>query len=533
MPPHRVDAVVVGAGFAGLYMLHLLRAEGLSVQGIERGDGVGGTWYWNRYPGCRCDVESIDYSYQFDDPLQLEWQWSERYSAQPEILRYAEHVAERFGVYPLIRFKTSVVQASYNESSQRWTVQTDQGETFDTRFLMMATGCLSTTNTPAFPGLEGFSGRRFHTGQWPGNGVDFTGRRVGIIGTGSSAIQSIPIIATQAANLTVFQRTANFSVPAQNRPLDQAVADRVKANYADYRQRASQQQAAFGPDNPRHFDSVLTATPEERQRRFEDHWQLGGFMFLSAFGDLMVKEEANAHAADFVRSKIREIVKDPVVAERLSPKGIIGCKRLCADTGYYETYNRDNVDLVDVSQSPIERFTARGLVTGGKEYTFDDVVFATGFDAMTGSLLRMDIRGKSGLSLTQKWAAGPLTYLGLMIEGFPNLFTMTGPGSPSVLANMVTGVEQHAEYIRDLIVFMRNKNAGAVEAGIDSEKDWVQMVNVRSELTLYPRCNSWYLGANVPGKPRVFMPYIGFPDYTAKLGAVRASGFAGFNLQPS
>lgn len=531
MPSQRFDAVVVGAGFAGLYMLHLLRGAGLSVKGIERAGGVGGTWYWNRYPGCRCDVESIDYSYQFSDPLQQDWVWSERYSAQGEILAYAEHVATRFELRPLIQFQTSVTRARYDEHTHRWTVETDKGDVFDTRFLIMGTGCLSAANTPAFPGLTDFEGRTFHTGLWPQHGVDFTGRRVGIIGTGSSAIQSIPIIAAEAADLTVFQRTANFSVPARNRPSDPRAVERVKSNYPDYRRRARQQPAAFGPDNPRSADSVLTATPEERKRRFEEYWQLGGFMFLGAFGDLMLNEEANAHAADFVRSKIREIVKDPATAELLSPKGIIGCKRLCADTNYYETYNRANIHLVDVSRHPIERFTARGLVTGGVEYTFDDVVFATGFDAMTGSLLRMDIRGKNGVSLNEKWAAGPLTYLGLMIAGFPNLFTMTGPGSPSVLANMVTGVEQHAEYIRDLIVWARNEDAAAVAAGVEAESDWVQAVNVRSQLTLYPRCNSWYLGANVPGKPRVFMPYIGFPDYTTKLEDVRAEHFAGFELQ--
>ena len=531
MPNQQFDAIVVGAGFAGLYMLHLLRGEGLAVKGIERGDGVGGTWYWNRYPGCRCDVESIDYSYQFSDPLQQEWVWSERYSAQPEILAYSNHVADRFGLRPLIQFDTSVIKADYNESTQRWWVHTSQGKIYDTRFLIMATGCLSTTNTPAFPGLDTFAGRTFHTGQWPQNGVDFTGRRVGIIGTGSSAIQSIPIIAAEAKDLTVFQRTANFSVPAQNRPSDPAEVARVKANYAEYRQRAAQQSAAFGPDQPRNFDSALAASPEDRQRRFEAHWQLGGFMYLAAYGDLMLNEDANRLASDFVRSKIRQIVKDPATAELLSPKGIIGCKRLCADSGYFEAYNRDNVQLVDISQQPIERLTKTGLVTGGKAYTFDDIVFATGFDAMTGSLLRMDIRGKGGRSLNDKWAAGPLTYLGLMIEGFPNLFTMTGPGSPSVLANMVTGVEQHAEYIRDLIQWIRKEKASAVEAAPAAENDWVAAVNVRSQLTLYPRCNSWYLGANVPGKPRVFMPYIGFPDYTNKLHGVREAQFAGFELQ--
>ena len=530
-PSQRLDALVVGAGFAGLCMIHLLRAEGLSVKGVERAGGVGGTWYWNRYPGCRCDVESIDYSYQFSEELQQDWAWTERYAAQPEILAYAEHVATRFALHPLIQLETGVRRARWDDERQRWVVETDRGDVFDTRFLIMATGCLSAANTPDFPGRDEFAGRTFHTGLWPQDGVDFTGRRVGVIGTGSSGIQVIPFLAQQAAELTVFQRTANFSVPARNRPVDPDAVARVKASYADHRRRARQQPAAFGPDHPHHSDSVLAATPEERRRRFEEHWQLGGFMFLGAFGDIVLSEEANWHAAEFVRGKIRETVADPATAELLCPQGIIGCKRLCADTGYFETFNRDNVRLVDVSAHPIERFTATGLVTGGTEHALDDVVFATGFDAVTGALLRIDIRGRDDLSLADKWAAGPLTYLGLMVAGFPNLFTMTGPGSPSVLANLVTGVEQHAEFIRDLIAWLRAEDAVAVEARPEAERDWVHTVNVRSERTLYPRCNSWYLGANVPGKPRVFLPYVGFPDYTAKLDAIRLGRFPGFELR--
>ncbi len=528
MSSKQLDAVVVGAGFAGLYMLHLLRQAGLAVKGLERADDVGGTWYWNRYPGCRCDVESIEYCYQFSDELQHDWAWTERYAAQPEILAYAQRVAERFHLRELIQFETQVERARYNEAACRWHVTTGSGEEFDTRFLIMATGCLSTANTPDFAGLGDFSGRTYHTGLWPRQGVDFSGRRVGVIGTGSSAIQSIPHIAAQAAELTVFQRTANFSIPAQNRPVDPQEVARVKADYADYRRRARLQPAAFGPDYPRHADSVLEATPAQRQQRFEAHWQLGGFMFLGAFGDLHQSEEANWHAAEFVRNKIRATVQDPATAELLCPDGIIGCKRLCADTGYFETYNRDNVRLVDVSKHPIELFNATGLVTGGREFEFDDVVFATGFDAMTGSLLRMDIQGENGLSLNEKWASGPRTYLGLMTAGFPNLFTMTGPGSPSVLANMVTGVEQHAEYIADMIRWLRGQGAGGVKAQPEAEDNWVQTVNTRSEQTLYPRCNSWYLGANVPGKPRVFMPYIGFPDYEATLQTIREDNYPGF-----
>ena len=524
------DAVVVGAGFAGMYMAHLLRKQGLRVQGIERGDDVGGTWYWNRYPGCRCDVESMEYSYQFDAELEQQWDWKERYAPQPEILAYAAHVAERFQLRPLFRFGTSVTGATWDEATRTWQVNTDRGAPLSTRYLVMATGCLSAANTPEFPGRDTFEGSTYHTGAWPKDGVDFSGQRVAVIGTGSSAIQSIPLIAQQAAHLTVFQRTPNYSVPAQNGPLDPAFAARVKANYADLRVRNKAQPAAFGANYPRNTDSALAATPEEREQRFMDYWKHGGFMFMGAFGDVGTDLRANELAAEFVRNRIRATVKDPATAELLCPRTVLGCKRLCADTGYYETYNRPNVTLVDIANAPIERITAQGIVAGGKEIAVDAIVFATGFDAMTGTLLRMDLRGEDGLSLRDKWAAGPRTYLGLMTAGFPNLFMMTGPGSPSVLANMITGVEQHAEYIRDFITWADARNAQRIAPDIAAEDAWVQAVNERAGMTFYPRCNSWYLGANVPGKPRVFMPYLGFPAYTQKITEVQAAGYEGFEV---
>ncbi len=523
-----LDAIVVGAGFSGMYMLHLLRKHGYHCRGIERGDDVGGTWYWNRYPGCRCDVESMEYSYQFDAELQQRWHWSERYAPQEEILQYANHVADTFDLRKLISFETSVTAAHYDAEQQRWSVHTDRGETLNSQFLIMATGCLSAANTPNFPGLAEFTGKTYHTGQWPKDGVDFTGQRVAVIGTGSSAIQSIPLIAQQASELTVFQRTANYSVPARNQPLDPAYEREIKANYEDFRQRNKQQMPAFGANYPRRTDSVLDATAEEREQRFEEYWQHGGFMFGGAFGDLGINMEANAYVAEFVRNKIRGIVADPETAELLCPKTVFGCKRLCADTGYYETYNLPHVHLVDVSEHPIEALTAEGLITNGKSYEFDAIVFATGFDAMTGSLLRCDIRGIGGEKLSDKWSSGPRTYLGLMMHGFPNLFTMTGPGSPSVLANMITGGEQHAEFIADCLDWCRKEGHRAIEAQLDAEDEWVEVVNMRAAQTLYPRCNSWYLGANVPGKPRVFMPYLGFPDYTEKLQEVVAHNYQGF-----
>ena len=528
-PQPSCDAVVVGAGFAGLYMIHLLRQMGLDVRGYERGADVGGTWYWNRYPGCRCDVESMEYSYAFSDALQQSWNWTERYASQPEILAYASHVADRFELRNAIAFNTAVTAATYRDNDGTWQVETSAGAHVTTRFLIMATGCLSATNLPDFPGRKDFAGTQYHTGAWPHDGVDFTGQRVAVIGTGSSAIQSIPLIAQQAAELTVFQRTANYSIPAQNRPLDADYASHVKHNYPDLRARNREQHAAFGANYPRRADSALAATPEERTRRFEEYWQHGGFMFLGAFGDIGMDLDANALAADFVRGKIRQIVKDPATAELLCPTTVLGCKRLCADTGYFETYNRPNVKLVDVSTQPIERLTSTGLVAHGRDYTFDSIVFATGFDAMTGALLRCSITGKDGLILREKWSAGPRTYLGLMTAGFPNLFMMTGPGSPSVLANMVTGVEQHAEFIAALIGRMKVEGSTTVEAQRSAEDEWVEVVNMRAAATFYPRCNSWYLGANVPGKPRVFMPYLGFPDYSKKLASVVANNYEGFH----
>lgn len=522
------DAVVVGAGFGGLVMTYRLREAGFSVLGIERGSDVGGTWYWNRYPGCRCDVESMEYSYQFSKELEQSWDWSERYSAQPEILAYAGHVADRFDLRRLFRFNTEVAGATFDGNSSTWRVNTKQGDVWTCRFLIMATGCLSSTNTPGFEGLADFRGETYHTGAWPHEGVDFTGKSVAVIGTGSSAIQSIPIIARQAKSLHVFQRTANYSIPARNTPLDAEVATRIKSNYGELRERNWQQPAAFGAYYERNADSALDASPEERKARFEKHWGLGGFMFMNAFGDLVTNVESNRLAGEFIRSKIRETVKDPATAELLCPQGIVACKRLCADTGYFETYNLPHVHLVDVSKQPIQRLTATGLETGGRHYPFDAIVFATGFDAMTGTLLRMDIRGDHGRSLNEKWAEGPRTYLGLMCEGFPNFWMMTGPGSPSVLANMITGVEHHAMFISRQLQWAKENGLNRIEADSAEESRWVGVVNQRADMTLYPHCNSWYLGANVPGKPRVFMPYIGWPDYVERLRQIEVADYPGF-----
>ena len=527
------DLVIVGAGFAGMYMLHRARQLGLSARVFEAGAGVGGTWYWNRYPGARCDVESMEYSYSFDDDLQRDWRWTERFAAQPEILRYAQHVAERFGLLDGIRFRTRVLGAHYDEAADQWRVRTrgeDDGSEREcrARWLVMATGCLSSANLPEIPGRDSFAGERFHTGLWPHEGVDFTGKRVGVIGTGSSALQSIPIIAEQAKELVVFQRTATYAVPARNAPLDPEYEAGIKADYAAFRARNRKMQNAFGSMMARNDSPALAATPEERERAFAERWARGGLVFLGAYGDLMLDERANGFAADFVRARIAETVRDPGTARKLMPRQIIGCKRLCIDTGYYETYNRPNVRLVDVSEAPIDEITPKGVRAGGQEHELDSLVFATGFDAMTGSLLKIDIRGRGGVSLRDKWAAGPRTWLGLGIAGFPNMFTVSGPGSPSVLTNMIVSIEQHVEWISDCIAYMRARGHRAIEATPEAEEGWVAHVNAVADRTLFPGCNSWYLGANVPGKPRVFMPLIGFPDYVAKCDEVAARGYEGF-----
>jgi cyclohexanone monooxygenase len=523
-----IDAVVVGAGLAGLYMLHKLRGLGLRARVFEAGSGVGGTWFWNRYPGARVDIESLEYSYQFSSELQDQWKWSERYATQGELLRYVNHVADRFDLRRDISLNTRAESAHYDEASGRWNVVTSGGERLAARFFVMATGCLSQANTPKLPGLEDFRGAKYHTGNWPHEPVDFTGKRVAVIGTGSSAIQSIPLIAEQAAQLFVFQRTPNYSIPAHNGPVDPETERRVRANYPAY--RAANAQHPFGADFRDNPDSAFSVSAAERQAEYERRWAYGGLGFLGAYGDLMFDPRANETAAEFIRNKIRSIVKDPATAELLCPKTPVGCKRLCVDTNYYATYNRPNVTLVDVSRAPIERLTPAGLATGGREYAVDAIVFATGFDAMTGALTRVDIRGRGGRALREKWAAGPTTYLGVATAGFPNLFMITGPGSPSVLSNMLPSIEQHVNWIAACIGHLDARGAKSIDARPDAESAWVQHVNEVAHTSLYPNCNSWYLGANVPGKPRVFMPYLGFPTYVAKCEQVVARGYEGFAI---
>ena len=521
------DAVVVGAGFAGMYMLHCLRQMGLSARVYETGDGVGGTWYWNRYPGARCDVESMQYSYSFSQELDQEWTWSEKYAPQPEILSYANHVADRFDLRRDIRFNTKVTSAVFDENTGEWQIETSQGDQVRAQFCIMAVGCLSAANRPAFDGLDDFKGPVYHTGEWPHEGVDLTGKRVAVIGTGSSAIQSIPIIAKQASGLTVFQRTANYTVPAWNAKLDDDYVAAIKADYPGLRAKARARPTGFY--FPFNTNSALAATPEEREAQYEESWQRGGLPFLGAYGDLLFDKEANDTIAEFARRKIRETVKDPATADLLSPDNVFGCKRLCVDTGYYAVYNEPHVTLVDVSETPVERLTENGVVVNGKTYEADVVVCATGFAAMTGSFDRMHIVGRDGLTLKEKWAAGPGTYLGLSTAGFPNLFMVTGPGSPSVLANMVQSIEQHVDWMADCIAHIRKIGAQTIEPTLESEKEWVEHVNEVAAISLRSTCSSWYVGANIPGKPRVFMPYIGgFPIYVNRCNDVLTNHFEGF-----
>ena len=544
-PEHTLfDAVIVGAGFAGLYMLHRLREAGHSARVYEAGSDVGGTWYWNRYPGARCDAESLAYSYSFSPELEREWSWTERYATQPEILRYAQHVADRFDLKRDIRFERRVETAHYDEASGDWSVTTDTGDEARAPLLIMATGCLSVPLVPEIEGLEQFAGRRLQASQWPHEPVDFSGERVGVIGTGSSAIQAIPEIAKQAAHVTVFQRTPNFSVPAHNAPLDQAFEAAFKENYPEHRRfHRLGLSSGFGDLEtvPREFvpaaESALEPSDAEWEAICEERWRVGGAVFLRAAEDVMTSEQSNARLADFVHRKIRTIVRDEETAEALCPRSYpIGTKRICVDTDYYATFNRDNVRLIDLTRTPIDRIEPSGVrllgAAGdepGEQLELDALVLATGFDAMTGALDRIDIRGRGDRLLSEAWREGPQTYLGLMVAGFPNLFTITGPGSPSVLSNMLVSIEQHVDLIMDCLDEMTTRGASTVEAQEEAQTGWVEHVNEVANATLMPRAGSWYMGANVPGKPRVFMPYgAGVGVYREICEGVVQDGWRGF-----
>lgn len=530
--PGAMDAIIIGAGFSGLYQLHVLRDRlGLRARVLEAGDGVGGTWYWNRYPGARCDSESYYYSYSFSPELEQEWEWTERYPQQPEIMRYLNHVADRFALRPDIQLGTRVTAARFDAPANQWVVTTATGAEHRAQFLITAVGCLSTANVPKLPGLDTYAGLQVHTGQWPHAGVDFAGKRVGLIGTGSTGIQAAPVIAESAAELVVFQRTPNYSVPARNGPMDAAAQQEIKANYAAIRSKSR----ASTNGHPFDFsdESALDVSEEERQDRYQAAWDRGGLRFRAAFKDILSNAAANETASEFIRSKIREIVQNPDTAEHLTPRDHpFATKRPPIDTHYFETFNRENVRLVDLRETPIETLTPTGIRTTAEDIPLDIIVFATGFDAMTGPLLALNITGTDGIALRDGWAAGPRTYLGLQTAGFPNLFTITGPGSPSVLTNMPTAIEQHVDWIADCIAHMRAHGLHRIEPTPEATDAWVAHVNEAAAATLLPMASSsWYLGANVPGKPRVFMPYAGgFAAYAARCEQVAADGYEGFAL---
>jgi len=531
VPAVDVEAVVIGAGFSGLYMLHRLRnVMGLTVRLFEAGEGVGGTWYWNRYPGARSDSDSYVYCYSFDEDLWQEWTWSERYPEQHEIRAYLEHVAERFDLNRDITLGTRVTAAAFDEETGTWTVRTDTGAAVRTRYLITGVGALSASNTPDFPGIDSFQGDSYHTGQWPHEGADFTGEAVGVIGTGASAVQAVPLIARQATELTVFQRTANYIVPARNGPVDPAVSAARKRDYQGIwdRVRASY----FGFELNFISKGALEASPEERERELMARWEQGGFgIWLGSYVDIFFNDEANATVREFLHDRIRETVDDPEIAELLIPKGYpFGCKRNPLDSGYFETFNLPHVHLVDVKSNPITAITEQGVrLEDGTEYAFDAIVYATGFDAMTGPLNAIDIRGRAGLLLRDKWAEGPRTYLGLTSAGFPNLFMITGPQSPSVLSNMPVSIEQHVEFIGRIIGDMRARGAETIEPTRQAEDAWVAHNQELAEATLFPTADTWYMGANIPGKPRVFLPHLGFVGpYRQKCDEVAASGYEGF-----
>ena len=520
-----VDAVVVGAGFAGLYMVQRLREAGLSIQGFEAASGVGGTWYWNRYPGARCDIPSLLYSYTWSDEVRKAWRWSEKYATQPEILSYAEFVADRYDLRSDFLFDTRVVAAVYDEASRRWTVTTDAGDAVDARYVVMGTGCLSVPRGADLPGSETFRGETYITGLWPHEGVDFTGKRVAVIGTGSSAIQSLPLIAEQAAHVTVFQRTPNFSLPAVNTPLTEEEVELFDAAFPEFIKAVKAGEPGI-PMPPADW----VPTDEELQPLLENLWSGWGLIACAQVPNLMKDERINAAASDYVRGKIREIVKDPALAEKLIPRDFpLASKRACVDTNYFETYNRDNVSLVDLHEVTIESIVPEGVKTSDGVVEADAIVYALGFDAMTGALNNIDIRGRGGQALKALWAQGPKTYLGLMVAGFPNLFTVTGPGSPSVLSNMIMSIEFHVDWIADAIAFAEQRQARSIEATARAQEEWVAHVNDEADKTLYPRAASWYIGANVPGKPRVFMPYVG-EGYKVRIDEIAANGYEGFEV---
>ena len=523
------DAVVIGAGFSGLYMLHSLRENGYSTKVFEKADDVGGTWYWNRYPGARCDSDSIYYNYTFSEELFKGWTWSSRYPEQAEILSYLNYVADTLQLRDGIQFNTTVNHADYHEDDHVWRIYTEDGSSVTATYFITAVGCLSASNIPNFKGIHSFKGNKYHTGKWPHEGVDFTGKKVGVIGTGSSGVQSIPVIAKEAEHLTVFQRTPQYCFPARNHPYDPEFVKETKENFSQL--KTELRESHSGQIIKSRKPSALDDTPEDRHKAYEDRWKQGGYLFI--YDDLLINEESNETAATFIRSKIAQTVKDSKTAQKLMPSYHWGTKRQILDTDYYETYNRENVSLIDVRSNPIEEITSNGIKTTAGEVELDAIVFATGFDGMTGPLFRMDIHGRDGIALKDKWEEGAQTrtYLGLSTNGFPNMFMITGPESPSVLSNMPISIEQHVEWITDCINYMEKNNIVSIEANEEAEKEWSKHCRDIAEETLYTKTDSWYMGANIEGKARGFLIYLGgVGTYRNICQEVAEKGYEGFDL---
>jgi len=529
----RLDAVVIGAGFGGMCMVHRLRSMGLAVRGIEAGADVGGVWYWNRYPGARCDLMSIDYSYSFSEEIQQEWTWSEQFAAQPEILAYANFVADRLDLRKEFQFDTRVERARFDEARGLWVVQTDRGEALEATYCIMATGPLSVPKDPGYPGAEDFKGDIHYAARWPHEPVSFAGKRVGVVGTGSTGIQIVPVVAEEAQELFVFQRTPSFTMPMRNKPLDAEYVAQVKRHYPAL--RAAARNTAIGGVRPQTTRPLFSVTPQDRLELMEDSWRRGGLAFLGTFSDLLTNAEANEIVAEFVRGKIGEVVKDPDTAERLKPRGYpIFARRPCLDTNYYESFNQPNVHLVDLLEDPIVRLTERGVQTGTREIELDVLIMATGYDGLTGAMLAIDIQGRDGRSLADKWRDGARSYLGLAMEGFPNLFMICGANGPAALANIVTLDEQNTDWIADCITHMRRHGLATVEADAQSEADWMEAISALAAKSLMPKANTWYVGANVEGKPRVFSLYSGgFHKYREICEDVTANGYRGFSFERS
>jgi cyclohexanone monooxygenase len=529
-PQEDLDVVIVGAGFAGVYALYRMRALGRRARVLDAAEGVGGTWFWNRYPGARCDVESMQYSYSFSEEIQREWSWSELYAAQPEIARYINFVVDRLDLRKDIQLNARVVSATFDEVACEWAVRTEAGETFVAPICIMATGCLSVPVAPDLKGLDTFKGRMVRTSDWPHEGVDLKGKRVGIIGTGSSGIQAIPVIAKEARHLFVFQRTPNYSIPARNRPMDPEYERGWKENYP--RRRMLALETRNNTLNNAGKKSGLEVSRGEFEKELESRWKKGGIAFMYAYTDIASNRAVNEATSDFVRRKIAEIVKDPVTAEKLTPHDYpIGTKRICVDTEYFETFNRDNVTLVDVKKRPIKDIAHSGVLIGDKEYPVDVLVLAIGFDAMTGALMGIDITGRNGRKLRDDWKGGPKTYLGLMVSRYPNLFTITGPQSPSVFTNMVTSIEQHVDWIAACLTRMKERGERMVEAEEVAQDEWVAHANQLADNTLLDLANSWYVGANIAGKARVVMPYVGgAAKYLEIIQGVARNGYRGFRM---